>query len=129
MKQKNNYSIIKELRKKNKSNDYFEIMLANLTLEEIISAKLELTFKSTGVLLYGFTLWQSLPNLCREAMLKYAISITNSKTEASRYLGLEFNSFIKVLKKYNLYNIYNKENFNVINRTADEEDLSTNITR
>ena len=42
------YSISNKLKKENKSHDEFEVMLNNLTLEEIIALKLELAAKSVG---------------------------------------------------------------------------------
>ena len=41
-----NYSIINKLRKDKKSNDEFEIMLNNLSLEEVVALKLELSSRS-----------------------------------------------------------------------------------
>ena len=43
-------SISSELRHDHRSNDEFEIMLQNLTLEEIISLKLELAARTTNEL-------------------------------------------------------------------------------
>ena len=40
-----NYSLIKKLRLENRSNDEFEVMLSQLTLEEVIGLKLELASK------------------------------------------------------------------------------------
>jgi len=119
MKKINNYSFIKELRKQNKSNDYFEIMLANLSLEELIALKMELAFKSFGMPMYGFPIWQSMPSLCREAILKYSISINPNKTLAARYLGIKYISFSKLLKKYNLQDCYS-------NKKGDEKCVSNN---
>lgn len=123
---KNNYSISRDLRKNNKSNDYFEIMLSALTLEEIISLKLELSFKSLGVQIYGFNLWNSLPNICREALLKYTISISNTKAEMARYLGLSYSEIMYLLKKYNLIDltINNRKKINDLNDTTDKINLS-----
>ena len=42
------YSLTRELRSDNKSNDQFEVMLNNLSLEEIIALKLELSAKVAG---------------------------------------------------------------------------------
>ena len=44
------YSLSKKLRRENKSNDEFEVMISQLTLEELIGLKLELASK---VLLLG----------------------------------------------------------------------------
>ena len=47
------YSISKVLRKENKSDDKLEMMLSNLSLEEIIALKLEISSRSVGNRLYG----------------------------------------------------------------------------
>ena len=57
---KNNYSISKVLREKGKSNDYFEILLANISLEELIALKLELGYKAIGFPLHGYPIWRSI---------------------------------------------------------------------
>ena len=55
--EKNRYSVSKILREKNRSNDFFEIMLGNLTLEEIISLKLEIRIKKANSSI-------NTPNMC-----------------------------------------------------------------
>ena len=51
------YSLSKKLRQEKRSNDEFETMLSNLTLEEVIGLKLALSTKPVKNRLYGFTLW------------------------------------------------------------------------
>jgi hypothetical protein len=43
-----NHSQIRKLRKENKSDPDLELKLSRLTLEELISLKLELIYKSVG---------------------------------------------------------------------------------
>ena len=95
-----NHSLSKKLRKENKITHSFEIMLNNLTLEEIIGLKLELAAKAAGGLLYGHPIWYSLPNLVKDAVLKYAYSATKTKMEAARFLGFSKNKFNELVKKY-----------------------------
>ena len=57
------YSISNKLRKENKCHDEFEVMLNNLTLEEIIGLKLELAAKSAGGFLYGTPIFSAIPYL------------------------------------------------------------------
>tara|TARA_Y100000310_G_scaffold38155_1_gene35802 strand:+ start:5706 stop:6095 length:390 start_codon:yes stop_codon:yes gene_type:complete len=97
-----NYSISKKLRKDRKSNEEFEIMLANLTLEEVIALKLELATKSISNRMYGFPIWHSLHNIVQDAVFKYAYSATRTKAEAMRFLGLQENWFHKLQKKYGI---------------------------
>ena len=97
-----NYSISKKLRKDRKSNEEFEIMLASLTLEEVIALKLELSTKSISNRMYGFPIWHSLHNIVQDAVFKYAYSATRTKREAMRFLGLRPKDFKSLSKKYNI---------------------------
>lgn len=94
------FSHLDNLRKKNKSSPEFEFMLNNLTLEEIICLKLELTSKSLNYKLAGMKLWSSIPLFCKRGLLSYAASITKSHHEAAAFLGLDLSQYLDVLKKY-----------------------------
>ena len=97
-----NYSISKKLKKENKTTIEFEIMLNNLSLEEVIGLKLELASRVAGSKLYGFNIWQTLPEIIKDAVLKYAMSATRTKAESMRFLGLNVNMYKKLLKKYEI---------------------------
>ena len=94
------YSMARKLRREGKSTIEFEVMLNNLSLEDLIALKLELASKVAGSKLYGFKLWHSIPDLVRDAMLKYAMSATRTKNEAQRFLGIDSLNYKKMLKKY-----------------------------
>ena len=94
------YSMSRKLRREGKSTVEFEVMLNNLSFEDLIALKLELASKVAGSKLYGFKLWHSIPDLVRDAMLKYAMSATRTKNEAQRFLGIDSLSYKKMLKKY-----------------------------
>ena len=94
------YNLSKKLRQEKKSNDEFETMLANLTLEEVIGLKLELSTKPVNNRLYGFPLWHNLTDIVKDAIFKYAYSATRTQMEAMRFLGLRANSFYELRKKY-----------------------------
>ena len=94
------YSMARKLRREGKSTVEFEVMLNNLSFEDLIALKLELASKVAGSKLYGFKLWHSIPDLVRDAMLKYAMSATRTKNEAQRFLGIDSLSYKKMLKKY-----------------------------
>lgn len=93
-----NYSIINKLRKERKSNEEFEIMLNNLSLEETIALKLELSSRYFSKRMYSIPLWSNLLNVVQDAVLKYALSATRTQAEAMRMLGLR-ESDLHVLKK------------------------------
>ena len=94
------YSISKKLQKDKRTTDEFEIMINSLTLEEVIALKLELSTRSLRGKFYGFPIWKSLPELTRDAVLKYALSATQSKKEAARFLGISVSELNKNLKIY-----------------------------
>ena len=97
-----NSSLTKKLQKEGKSTDEFEVMLNNLSLEEVIGLKLELAAKSAGGMLYGLPIWFSLKNITNDAVLKYAYSATSTKMEAARFLGLDKNRFNRLIKSYKI---------------------------
>ena len=94
------YNLSKKLRQEKKSNDEFETMLANLTLEEAIGLKLELSTKPVSNRLYGFPLWYNLTDIVKDAIFKYAYSATRTQMEAMRFLGLRTKEFHRLKKKY-----------------------------
>ena len=100
------YSVARKLRREGKSTVEFEVMLNSLSMEDIIALKLELASKVAGSKLYGFKLWHSIPDIVRDAMLKYAMSATRTKNEAQRFLGIDAPSYKKMLKKYQTENFF-----------------------
>ncbi|MGI9555196.1 MAG: hypothetical protein ACR2M6_04390 [Vampirovibrionia bacterium] len=96
-----NYSIINKLRRDKKSNDEFEIMLNNLSLEEVIALKLELSSRSFSKRMYGVPLWSNLIHVVQDAVLKYALSATRTQAEAMRMLGLKESNMHDLKKKFN----------------------------
>ncbi len=101
-----NYSLSRKLRKDKRTSEEFEIMLNSLTLEEIIGLKLELGARSINNKLYGLPIWSSLPFMVKEAALKCAMSITRTKGEAARFLGLNREQFKRLVKKYEIDNYF-----------------------
>ena len=97
-----NYSISNKLKKERRSNDEFEIMLSNLTLEEVVALKLELSTKPVSNRLYGITIWSSIQNIVQDAVFKYAFSATRTQAEAMRFLGLKEQSFHILRKKFGI---------------------------
>jgi hypothetical protein len=95
-------SISEELRSQNKSNDFFEIMLGNLTLEEILALKIEISLRSLGFFLRGFPLFKSSKFIITDALLRAAISLTPNKESACGLLGITKNEFYKLIKKHKL---------------------------
>ena len=78
------YSLAKKLRREQRSNDEFEIMLSQLTLEEVIGLKLELASKTLDGKLFGLPVWASLHSIVQDAVLKYTFSA--SRTQGAKWL-------------------------------------------
>jgi hypothetical protein len=96
-----NYSLLREMKKQGKISNSFEIQLSNLSLEEIIALKLEVAAKTVKGKFYGFPLYHALPNITKEAVFRWAVSICDTKTNASRVLGISLNRFNQIYKKLN----------------------------
>tara|TARA_R110002020_G_scaffold200272_2_gene402403 strand:- start:1711 stop:2079 length:369 start_codon:yes stop_codon:yes gene_type:complete len=102
------YSISNKLKKESKITDKFEVMLANLTLEEIVGLRLELAAKSVNHNLFGLHIWYDLHNIIKDAVLKYSYSSSRTIAEASSFLGLNPVNYNKLLKKYKIKEYFNK---------------------
>lgn len=99
-------SISKQLKTQNKITEEFEVMISQLTLEEMIGLKLELASKAIGGKLYGLPIVRSMKNIAQEASLYYVMSAASSKREAARFLGLNKVEFEKLLKKYKIIDYF-----------------------
>ena len=97
------YSLVSSLRSQNKSNQEFEFMVNNLTLEELIGLKLELSAKMLNGKLAGMKLWKSIPMITREAMVTFAQSCTTTRYDAATLLGVSIEFYLNsILKKYKI---------------------------
>tara|TARA_R110000824_G_scaffold398960_1_gene603681 strand:+ start:618 stop:998 length:381 start_codon:yes stop_codon:yes gene_type:complete len=104
------YSIINKLKKENKINEEFQAIVSNLTLEDLIALKLELSTRPVKNRLYGLPIWNNLVRITQEAVLKYAISATRTQGEAMRFLGLKPGNFHRLMKKYQITSFFLEEN-------------------
>jgi hypothetical protein len=95
-----NRTFSSELRKEGKSSEAFEIMLAALTLEEVIGLKLESSMRFTNGKLYGFNLWSKTIDIVKEAVYNATISIADTNVEIRRILGVSQSSLKDIKKKF-----------------------------
>jgi hypothetical protein len=82
-----NYSKIDELKKLNKIDDQFVFQVENLTLEDLISIKLETTLRNINFKFFNFPLWHSMHKIVAEAMINSIITVAKNNTEASRTIN------------------------------------------
>ncbi len=96
------YSIISKLKDQNKLNDQLITCLNNLSLEDLIAVKLELSTNLLNHRLYGFDIWNRMSAITKEAVLKFSLSVTKNKTDAARFLGLTQQNFRRACKNYKI---------------------------
>ena len=94
------FSVSRKLRKEGKSSDEFEAMMATLTIEDLIALRLELAAKPTRGKIHGILQWHSLTDIIKDAALKAALSVSSTRKDATRILGISERSFKKAVKKY-----------------------------
>jgi len=95
-----NYSKIDELKKLNKIDDQFVFQVENLTLEDLISIKLESTLRNINFKFFNFPLWHSMHKIVAEAMVNSIITVAKNNTEASRILGLDYKQYRSYLSEF-----------------------------
>ena len=105
-----NKSVILALKAKNLIDDSLLVCINSLTLEDLISIKLELSANHINNRPYGFDIWRKSSYIIKEALLKFALSTTNSKKDAARFLGLTYSEFKKAIKQYKVTKFFNDEN-------------------
>ena len=105
-KKKKSYSIIRKLRKEGKLPEEMEIFISNLSLEELIALKLEISSRPVSGKLFGIPIWKSIPFIVRDAVLKTAISVCRTKVDAANLIGMDVDKMDNLLKKYNTIDFF-----------------------
>lgn len=120
-------SVTSILREQKKSNDFFELMLANLSLEEIIALKLEVAYRSVSIPVYGMPVWKNAKNILNDALLKFAYSITGlNAVQAARVLGISTKRFVIQSRAYKIKEYFKQdvEELDETNRGYHKENIS-----
>jgi len=94
-------SYISELRSEGRINEDFLSTVSELKLEELIAVKLEMSSRITKGKLYNFPIWYTLPSICRDACMKFASRVCNSKSDMASLLGIPYNVFVQIYREYN----------------------------
>ena len=105
----NNKSIINKLTHEGVVSQDLLVLINNLTLEDLIAIKLELSCALVRNKLYGIDFWSNACYIIREALLKFAISVSRSKKDAARFLGLDLREFNTQYKKYNIESYFKED--------------------
>lgn len=93
-----NKSFIEKLKKEKKLNDEVLTFINLLSLEDLLTVKLELTYRMFKGKFYGFPIFDSLENIVKDSVVKVAKTLTSSKKECMSFLGLTEKDYAKTLK-------------------------------
>jgi hypothetical protein len=97
-----NYNLKKQLLSENKINKDFLEKLNFITLEELITLKLLVASKSLRGKLCNFPLLKYSSDICKEAIVRYALSESKNIREASLILGIKKIDLQRYIKNYNI---------------------------
>ena len=104
-----NKSVIFKLTNEGYLDNTVLVNINNITLEDLIAIKLELSAKHLNNRPYGFDMWRKSRYIIKEAFLKFAISTTNSKKAAARFLGINYIEFKKALKDFKIESYFEED--------------------
>tara|TARA_R110000824_G_scaffold24211_1_gene85614 strand:- start:1780 stop:2187 length:408 start_codon:yes stop_codon:yes gene_type:complete len=115
------HQIENELKAKVNVTEEFQLLLNQLTLEEVIFLKLTSSAKLLKGKLY-LPFFHTVDRLVKESVVKFAYCSTDTDVEASALLGISLNYFRKLKDKYNLKNYLKRINI----KTKYEQKLMCN---
>jgi hypothetical protein len=102
-----NYNLKNKLLKENKINNDFLNKLQFLKLEELITLKLLVSTEMLKGKLYNFPILKYSYQICKEAVVRYALTMAKNRREASLILGMKKAEFVNYVKEYGLLEEYN----------------------
>ena len=101
------YNLKNKLLKENKIDKQFLEKLRFITLEELITLKLLVSVEGLKGKLYNFPFLKYTSDICKEAVVRFAISIANNRREVSLILNSKKAEILKYVKNYELMEEYN----------------------
>jgi hypothetical protein len=100
--QNENFNYKKVLLEQKKINKDFINRIKLLTIEELLYLKLDSLSTSLKGKVFGFPIYKFMSDICREAMVIYALSSTKNKRDACLVLGMDMMHLNNMIKKYNI---------------------------
>lgn len=95
-------------------------MVRKLTLEELIALKLELSFAKANVAIMGLPLYTNLRKITLQALLYFAMSISDTYRHASSSIGMEHSKFKKLVRKYRIIKYFDEEYYQYLEQFKEE---------
>jgi len=118
-----NYSTINKFKSEGKITNSDLNTINNISLEDLIAIKLELTTRYLCGKYYGMPLWRITKAAVTEALLKTGVSISRTKKEAARFLGVDYMDFNRYIKKYKIESFFENGGVTV---STEKKDKSIN---
>ena len=112
-----NYNLKNNLLKENKINNEFLEKLKFISLEDLITLKLLTATSTMKGKFFNFPFLKYSTEICKEAVLRFALSQAKSKREVLMILGIKKSELIHYLKSYKI-----EEDFNLINKRNNVND-------
>jgi hypothetical protein len=97
-----NYNLKNKLLKEKKIDKPFLEKLRFITLEDLITLKLLVSTEALKGKLYNFPFLKYSSDICKEAIVRFALSVSNNRKEASLLMGMKKSDFINYIREYNL---------------------------
>ena len=97
-----NYNLKNKLLKEGKIDNNFIEKLKFIKLEEVITLKLLISASTLKGKLFNFPFFKYTTEICKEAVLRFALSQANSRKEALLILGIKKADLVYYLKAYEL---------------------------
>lgn len=105
-----NYNLKNILLKENKIDKEFLEKLRFVTLEELITLKLLVSSEALKGKLYNFPFLKYSYEICKEAVVRFALTMSSNRREASLILGMKKADFIKYIKEYGITDDFDYSN-------------------
>ena len=102
-----NYNLKNKLLKESKIDKQFLEKLSFITLEDLITLKLLVSTESLKGKIFNFPFLKYTTDICKEAIVRIALSASNNRKEASLILGMKKADFINYLREYDLIDEFN----------------------
>lgn len=102
-----NYNLKNKLLKENKIDSNFLEKLSFVTLEDLITLKLLVSTENLKGKLFNFPFLKYTTEICKEAVVRFALSKASNRKEVSLMLGYKKADLVKYIKEYGLLEEYN----------------------
>lgn len=102
-----NYNLKNKLLKESKIDKEFLEKLSFITLEDLITLKLLVSTEALKGKVFNFPFLKYTTDICKEAIVRFALSASNNRKEASLILGMKKTDFINYLREYDLMEEFN----------------------